>query len=206
MLKRSVMVFGLACAAAGGRLCPAGQQMEELTAGSPVPRTAAFALAKPGAVKPADFDAQIAKGGRALLLGLTAEEIAQWSPVKLAAAPTNGCYASRIEKLPPELNGLSNGDWAWHGALAFTAFTEPAADGNEALRVVRHGKGVLVFWQTPPWTIDADAKPYLRTTKRRANAMLARLMGNLGFVSTTLSVRYGDVPVAEDDPYRYYRW
>ena len=157
-------------------------------------------------MKPADFDAQIAKGGRALLLGLTAEEIAQWSPVKLAAAPTNGCYASRIEKLPPELNGLSNGDWAWHGALAFTAFTEPATDGNEALRVVRHGKGVLVFWQTPPWTIDADAKPYLRTTKRRANAMLARLMGNLGFVSTALSVRYGDVPVAEDDPYRYYRW
>ena len=85
-------------------------------------------------------------------------------------------------------------------------FTEPATDGNEALRVVRHGKGVLVFWQTPPWTIDADAKPYLRTTKRRANAMLARLMGNLGFVSTALSVRYGDVPVAEDDPYRYYRW
>ena len=163
-------------------------------------------LVSSGAVKPADFDAQIAKGGRALLLGLTAEEIAQWSPVKLAAAPTNGCYASRIEKLPPELNGLSNGDWAWHGALAFTAFTEPAADGNEALRVVRHGKGVLVFWQTPPWTIDADAKPYLRTTKRRANAMLARLMGNLGFVSTALSVRYGDVPVAEDDPYRYYRW
>ena len=78
--------------------------------------------------------------------------------------------------------------------------------GNEALRVVRYGKGVLVFWQTPPWTIDADAKPYLRTTKRRANAMLARLMGNLGFVSTALSVRYGDVPVAEDDPYRYYRW
>lgn len=163
-------------------------------------------LVSSGAVKPADFDAQIAKGGRALLLGLTAEEIAQWSPVKLAAAPTNGCYASRIEKLPPELNGLSNGDWAWHGALAFTAFTEPAADGNEALRVVRHGKGVLVFWQTPPWTIDADAKPYLRTTKRRANAMLARLMGNLGFVSTALSVRYGDVPVPEDDPYRYYRW
>ena len=31
-------------------------------------------------------------------------------------------------------------------------------------------------------------------------------LGNLGFVSTALSVRYGDVPVAEDDPYRYYRW
>ena len=71
MLKRSVMVFGLACAAAGGRLCPAGQQMEELTAGSPVPRTAAFALAKPGAVKPAgwprDWAETVAKGYKARL-------------------------------------------------------------------------------------------------------------------------------------------
>ncbi len=159
-----------------------------------------------GAKKPADFAERIAQGGRALLLGLTAEEIAQWSPVPLAAAPTNHCHASRIAKLPPELNGLSNGDWAWHGALDFTAFTEPAADGNEALRVVRHGKGVLVFWQTPPWLIDDEAKPYLRITKRRANALLGRLMGNLGFCSLAEAPRYGDVPVAEDDPYRYIRW
>ena len=159
-----------------------------------------------GAVKPADFDEQIAKGGRALLLGLTAEEIARWSPVPLAAAPTNHCFASRIAKLPPELNGLSNGDWAWHGALDFTAFTEPAEDGNEALRVVRHGKGALVFWQVPSWLIDDDAKPYLRITKRRANAMLGRLMGNLGFWSIADAPAYGDVPIAEDDPYRYFRW
>ena len=84
MLKRSVMVFGLACAAAGGRLCPAGQQMEELTAGSPVPRTAAFALAKPGAVKPAgwlrDWAETMAKGYTARMDEVDAEFVRAWEP------------------------------------------------------------------------------------------------------------------------------
>ncbi len=172
----------------------------------PDARLGSHFIVSSGATKPAGFDEAIAKGGQALLLGLTAEEIQKWSPVPLAVAATNGCYVTRIENLPPELNGLSNGDWAWHGALDFTAFTDKVKDGNAALRVVRHGKGVLVFWQTPPWMIDAEKKPYLRTTKRRANAILSRLLGNLGIVSTATSVRYLDVPVPEDDPYRYYRW
>ena len=58
----------------------------------------------------------------------------------------------------------------------------------------------------PPWCIDAEAKPYLRTSRRRADAMLARLLGNLGCVSRTGKIQYRDVPVPEDDPYRYYRW
>ena len=159
-----------------------------------------------GAKKPADFLDRIAKGGKALCLGLTAEEVAQWSPVKLALASTNGCHAARIEKIPAELAGLSNADWQWHGAMSFDAFTEPAADGNAAIRVVRHGRGSIVFWQVPPWCIDAEAKPYLRTSRRRADAMLARLLGNLGCVSRTGKIQYRDVPVPEDDPYRYYRW
>ncbi len=163
-------------------------------------------LVTSGAERPADFDAHIAKGGRALLLGLTAEEVARWSPVELAVAATNRCHAGRIERLPPELDGLSNGDWAWHGAVDFAAFTESAEDGNAALRVVRHGKGTLVFWQTPPWLIDEEKRPYQRITKRRANAMLGRLLGNLGFMSDADEVRYGDAPEAEDDPYRYWRW
>ncbi|MGN0852749.1 MAG: glycoside hydrolase family 2 TIM barrel-domain containing protein [Kiritimatiellia bacterium] len=159
-----------------------------------------------GAQKPADFFDRIAKGGRALCLGLSKEEVARWSPVPLAMAATNGCYAARIEKIPDELNGLSNADWQWHGAMDFDAFTEVADDGNAALRVVRHGTGAIVFWQVPPWAIDEVGKPYLRTSKRRANAMLSRLLGNLGIVSHAGAVRYLDVPVAEDDPYRYYRW
>ena len=159
-----------------------------------------------GAVKPDDFDAKVKAGAKVLLLGLDADEVRAWSPVPLSVVSTNGCFYSRIERLPPELDGLSNGDWAWHGAQSFAAFTEPAADGNAALRVVRHGKGVLVFWQVPPWLLDDRAKPYLRTSRRRAEAMLARLLANLGFTTDEVGVHYADAPVAEDDPYRFERW
>ena len=159
-----------------------------------------------GARRPKDFEKKIANGARVLCLGLTAKEVAEWSPVPLAMAPTNGCYASRIEKLPPELNGLSNADWSWHGAMDFDAFTEPSEEGNQAFRIVRHGKGYVVFWQVPPWTIDEVKKPYLRTTKRRAQYMLCRLLGNMECHFGGTAIRYADVPVAEDDPYRYYRW
>ncbi|MGN0847238.1 MAG: hypothetical protein ACI4RA_07630 [Kiritimatiellia bacterium] len=164
-------------------------------------------LVSGGAGQPPDgFFDRIAAGGTALLLGLNAEEVRAWCPAPIAVAPTNHCHYTRIARLPPELNGLSNADWAWHGAMDFAAFTEPAEDGNVAVRVVRHGKGRLVFWQVPPWMIDAETRPYLRTSKRRAEAMLSRLMGNLGFKRGPARVLYGDVPRAEDDPYRYFHW
>ena len=159
-----------------------------------------------GAEKPADFEKRIREGAAALCLGLSAEEVKAWSPVPVAVAETNGCFYGRIEKLPPELNGLSNADWSWHGAMDFAAFTEPAEDGNSAFRVIRHGKGRVIFWQVPPWKIDDRAKPYLRVSRRRADAMLARLIHNLGVGSRVCGVHYLDAPVAEDDPYRYIRW
>jgi len=73
----------------------------------------------------------------------------------------------------------------------------------------------------PPWKIDEKAKPYLRTSKRHANALAARLLANLGaeFEATVLGQRFAvpveqawlksyylDTPEAADDPYRYYRW
>ena len=55
--------------------------------------------------------------------------------------------------------------------------------------------------------IDAANRPYLRTTKRRADAMFSRLKGNLGFERNVNPLYlYADVPAAEDDPYRYFHW
>ncbi len=159
-----------------------------------------------GAEKPKDFLDRIAKGGQALCIGFTAKEVTEWSPVPFEMAPTNGCVAARIGRPPAILNGLSNADWSWHGAMGFDAFTNPADDGNAAFRTVAHGKGRIVFWQVPPWAIDESAKPYLRTTKRRAQYMLCRMLANMGVNFATDSIRYADLPVAEDDPYRYYRW
>ena len=108
--------------------------------------------------------------------------------------------------------------------MAFDALvaTESEKDlSNSALRVVRYGKGRVVLWQVPPWKIDEKAKPYLRTSKRHANALAARLLANLGaeFDATPLDQRFAspveqawlksyylDTPEATDDPYRYYRW
>ena len=155
---------------------------------------------------PDDFHERIRNGGVALSCGLSAAEVAKVSPVPLACEERTGVGYSRIAKLPPELNGLSNGDWAWHGFMDFAAFTDPAEDGNEAIRIVRYGKGKIVFWQVPPWKIDAEARPYLRTSKRRAEAMLSRLMGNLGFNRPAPVNFYADVPVPADDPYQYFHW
>ena len=192
--------------AIGWRAWVAGRDLDVGIKQNPDENDSGLFIVSSGAVKPDNFNEMIEKGGKALCLGLTAEEIAAWSPVPLAVAETNGCYAARIEAPPPELNGLSNADWSWHGAMDFAAFKIPAADGNQAIRVVRYGKGAIIFWQVPPWAIDAEARPYLRTSRRRADAMLSRILGNMGCVSLTGAIRYSDVPIAEDDPYRYYRW
>jgi len=158
-----------------------------------------------------------------LCLGLSGEELKKWCPVPVETASTNACF-TRIARVPSELNGLCNADWAWHGRMTFDALALPADEtevASPALRVIRYGKGRVVIWQVPPWMIDEKAKPYLRTSKRRANAMASRLLGNLGaeFGPTPLGARFAapaerawltsyylDEPEAGDDPYRYYRW
>ena len=160
-----------------------------------------------GNAQPAGLRDKVAAGARVLCLGFTKDEVAAWSPVSLAMAATNRCYAARIEVLPPELDGLSNADWQWHGSMDFDAFLGRPADGNAAFRVVPWGRGAYVFWQVPPEAIDEVARPYLRTSKRRAQFMLSRLAGNLGIdLGVPDRIGYADVPEANDDPYRYYRW
>lgn len=179
-------------------------------------------VAGPGAAAPQGLAQAVEQGMNVLCLGLSAAELQAWCPVPVSTVRTNACFA-RIEQRPPELNGLCNADWAWHGRMTFDALAVPEgerASANAALRVIRHGKGRVVLWQVPPWQIDEKAKPYLRTSKRRANAMAARLLANLGAGFTTpldarvaapvdqawLNSYYLDVPEAGDDPYRYYRW
>ena len=148
----------------------------------------------------------VAEGAQAVCVGLNAEQVKAIYPGSALCHDVKGHYFRRIEKLPLELDGLSNGHWAWHGAMDFAAFEDKVEDGNEGIRVVRHGKGKFVFIQVAPWMIDDEAKPYLRATKRRIQETLERVMGNLGFLSSGGWVRYRDLPVPSDDPYRYYRW
>lgn len=151
------------------------------------------------------FDA-VKNGANALMLGLNSDEIKEWSPVPLKTFEKKDGMYSRIKNLPPELNGLSNADWAWHGLMDYTAIADTDESSNDFLKVVKYGKGKLVFWQVPPWKINEELRPYMRTSKRHATFMLSRLMGNLGFRRGKAMIVYGDIPIQEDDPYRYYHW
>jgi len=179
-------------------------------------------VACPGAPVPDNLAARIEQGLNVLCLGLAGDELKKWCPVPVETVRTNACF-TRIEEFPPELNGLGNADWAWHGRMTFDALVAPESarkSSNAALRVIRYGKGCVVLWQVPPWLIDEQAKPYLRTSKRRANAMASRLLANLGAdLSSRVAKRFAtqeetewlksyylDIPEAGDDPYRYYRW
>lgn len=159
-----------------------------------------------GATKPADLDRKVQEGARVLCAGFTVAETRAWCPEKLSVVQTNGAYFARIARIPPELDGTSNADWAWHGAMDFAAFADPSEEGNAALRVVRRGKGYYVFMQVAPWMIDDVAKPYLRYSRRRAEFLFQRILGNMGIASRDRRVHYADCPALEDDPYRFFRW
>lgn len=159
-----------------------------------------------GAAKPKDLDKKVREGARVLCAGFTAAETRAWCPEKLSVVQTNGAYFARIKRIPPELAGASNADWAWHGKMDFAAFADPSPEGNAALRVVRLGKGYYVFMQVAPWMIDDAAKPYLRYSRRKAEFLFQRILGNMGVASRDRRPHYADAPVSGDDPYRYFRW
>jgi len=171
---------------------------------------------------PEDIKELVVQGQMILCLDLPGERASAWSPFPLETVSTNACF-TRIEEMPAVLDGLSNADWAWHGRMQFDAIQmrdDKNYYGNSALKVIHYGRGCVVLWQVPPWKIDAEAKPYLRTSKRYAYRVAARILGNMGaefeiplterfskpVEKAWLNSYYIDVPVAEDDPYRYYRW
>ena len=165
-------------------------------------------VVSPGAKIPEDLEARVANGATVLCLGMGAEEARAWScGEELPIAETNECYFARIEQPPKELNGLSNADFFWHGAMDFAAFQDENPEGNAAFRVVRHGKGRVVYWQLPPWRFDLDKRPHQRSSRRAASRMFARLFCNLGWETFTDGTgyhkrpQYKDVPEADDDPY-----
>jgi len=161
-----------------------------------------------GAKKPKDFAARIAAGGRALLAGLTAEELKAWCPVDLRTETRTNAWVNPVlaVPLPPELNGLSVADIYQHARLDYVALTDERHSGCDTIRVIRHGKGTVVVWSLPPWKIPTDRQPALRTSRRHACSTLGLILGNLGFRFNPRAVFYFDNAFSDDDPYRYWRW
>jgi len=153
-----------------------------------------------------------------LCLGLNGDELNVVLPgeVKVRDLPA---IPSLIEKFnDPVLSGISNAELHWKTLLTLPAMETSGPDSNQILRIIRKGRGVVVICQSAPWMFDYVRKPYVRTTYRRSSYLAARLLANLGAASQSplelsggagidfRSALYIQHPVAEDDPYRYYRW
>ena len=134
----------------------------------------------PGAPAPADLEANLARGLRVLALGLSSADLQRALP-GIATVKEEPTVPALIERFPlPELWALSNSDLHWRTVLTLPALQETGPDRNQALAVVKRGRGRVVLCQATPWMFDYAAKPYLRTTYRRNVCLVSRLLVNLG--------------------------
>jgi hypothetical protein len=137
----------------------------------------ALLVAGPGSAPPKGALEAVAAGGALLCLGLNAAELAAWLPDGPAAADGKAESRQLGGALPEALAGLSDAELQWRTRPAIAVLQGP---GHPALRAFPLGKGTVVLCQAAPWAFDAEAKPYLRTTARRTEFLVARLLANLG--------------------------
>ena len=185
--------------------------------GIPFKKASAASDAAPGDVlvlgpdaNAGDLTALIESGVKVLALALGGEETMKTFPAakatqrKWESYPT---FNAQIGK-EPLLAGVSNADLQW---LMPSCMSHLATfNGGDILTVVHAGKGVFVYNGIAPWRFSTDEKA-LRHNRRRAQALVTRLVANLGgavceaFPCSGQKL-YADKPLDIDDPYRYFRW
>ncbi|MEG4816482.1 glycoside hydrolase family 2 TIM barrel-domain containing protein [Microcoleus sp. K5-D4] len=118
-----------------------------------------------------------------------------------------------------EVKGVSASDLrsrSFYDTWLIKSGGEIGADG--LLSRVQVGKGVAIFSQIEPDSLDADTKTYLRFTRWRQTRANAQILANLGasfkadgsvFNGSSREFYHWDYRTDfenGDDPYRYYRW
>lgn len=118
-----------------------------------------------------------------------------------------------------EVKGVSGSDLrsrSFYDTWLIKSGGEIAANG--LLSRVAVGKGVAIFSQIDPDSLNADAKTYLRFTRWRQTRANAQILANLGasfqvdavvFNGSSNQFYHSDYKTGfemGDDPYRYYRW
>ena len=178
-------------------------------------------------VKDKDLQAYLNKGGKVFFLPRSSTSTALG--VRLQQVKNVGT----LPALPnwKESVGISASDLrdrTEHDAWLIEAGGEIASNG--LLSRITAGKGVAIFCQIDPDSLNADEKTYFRYTRWRQTRTLAQLLANLGAsfkadevifqpTQTNGNVSNGSTPPANlyhpdyradfdlgDDPYRYYRW
>ncbi|MBE9095630.1 beta-galactosidase [Tychonema sp. LEGE 07203] len=118
-----------------------------------------------------------------------------------------------------EVKGVSSSDLrsrSFYDTWLITSGGQIGADG--LLSRVQVGKGVAIFSQIDPDSLNADDKTYLRFTRWRQTRANAQILANLGasfkadgsvFNGSSREFYHWDYKADfenGDDPYRYYRW
>ena len=163
----------------------------------------------PGA-KPGDVTALVKKGVKVLALGLKGDEV---NAVYPSARAENGKWGSDPDLNPyigkePIFAGVSNADIQWSYPECMAAMAK--FDGRDVLKAFHDGNGVFVSNAVVPWQFD-EKELALRHNRRRSQALVTRLVCNLGGASESGfagggASLYADKPASIDDPYRYFRW
>ena len=127
----------------------------------------------PGAEIPAGLSEKIRAGLRVLAFDLAGGELQRILP---GVETVRGNYYTSFPELgeKTEFRGLSAADFAWRDGQTFDAF-----GSGGPLGFIRHGRGVLIVYQLPPWRFDAGVF-YNRAVIRRSTFAAARLLYNLG--------------------------
>lgn len=180
-------------------------------------KAAAASDAKPGDVlvlgpgaKSGDVTALVESGVNVLALALMGDETAAVFPSSKPTKRQWGTYADYNAQIgkEPLFSGVSNADIQWNMPSCMAHL----AKFNEAdiLTAVHSGKGVFVYDGVTPWRFAKEEKA-LRHNRRRAQALVTRLVANLGGAVAEAfpgsgEALYADKPLDIDDPYRYFRW
>ena len=163
----------------------------------------------PGA-KPGNLTALVEKGVNVLALGFTGDEVNAVFPAAKAVSSKWESwpdYNDQIGKEPAFL-GVSNADITWNYPECMASMAR--FDDKTTLKAFHAGAGVFVANAIVPWQFN-DQELALRHNRRRAQALVTRLVCNLGGTADagTLGAGaklYADKPQSIDDPYRYFRW
>lgn len=156
--------------------------------GGVFPKNGALVLG-PGSGFTAAKIAALPAGTPVLALGLGEQDLVALGVPK-SELVTGATYPSFLESFDhPLLRGASNAENYWRVAPEVTAFRSADPALGTLLASRRIGNHDVLFCQAGPWLIDSAKQPMLRTTERRQNYLLARLLHNLGAVSAPSAVR-----------------
>lgn len=132
----------------------------------------------PGNNLPDNLQTFIENGLNVLACGLAGNELSRLFP-DIGAVPGEWMsdYVTGLRN-HPEYTGISNAELHFRYPLRFDGFPENST-GGIALNSRRIGKGTVVMMQLPPWKFNRSIHA-LRTTGRRADFLMMRLLANLG--------------------------